>query len=64
MDLNIYTTSGFLDNIYTFSGTIDGHFSDRILYGNNDIVYVKLAREVSQATVSISIIRLGKLGTR
>jgi len=42
---NIYTTSGFLGNIYTFSGTIDGHFSGRVLYGNNDIVYVKLARE-------------------
>lgn len=45
VDWNIYTTSGFLANIYTFSGTIDGHFSGRILYGNNDIVYVKLARE-------------------
>jgi LysM repeat protein len=43
VDRSIYMTSGFLGNIYTFSGTIDGHFSERTLYGNNDIVYVKLA---------------------
>lgn len=47
VDRSIYMTSGFLGNIYTFSGTIDGHFSDRILYGNNDIVYVKLVREAN-----------------
>ncbi len=40
---NIYTTSGFLGSIDSFSGSIEGHFSERTLYGNNDDVYVKLA---------------------
>ena len=43
VDQSIYMTSGFLGNIASFAGTIDGHFSGRLLYGNNDVVYVKLA---------------------
>ena len=39
---NIYTTSGFLGTMDSFAGTIDGHFSERTLYGNNDVVYVKV----------------------
>jgi len=46
VDWNIYATSGFLGNIASFAGTIDGHFSGRILYGDNDVVYVKLAGDV------------------
>ena len=43
IERSIYTTSGFLGNVASFAGTIDGHVSGRLLYGNNDIVYVKLA---------------------
>lgn len=42
---NIYTTSGYLGTVETFAGTIDGHPSGRTLYGNNDVVYVKLSSE-------------------
>ena len=43
VDRVVYMTSGFLGNIVSFAGTIDGHFSGRTLYGDNDVVYVKLA---------------------
>ena len=43
VDWNIYAKSGFLGNIASFAGIIEGHVSDRLLYGSNDIVYVKLA---------------------
>ena len=45
VDKSIYTTSGFLGNVASFAGTIDGHFSERLLYGSNDIVYVRLASD-------------------
>lgn len=42
---NIYTTSGFIGDMASFAGTIDGHFSGRTLFGTNDIVYVRMAGE-------------------
>ena len=39
---NVYISSGFIGTGGTFTGKIDGHFSGRTLYGNNDDVYVKL----------------------
>lgn len=39
---NIYISSGFLGDISSFAGSIDGHASGRTLFGNNDKVYVTL----------------------
>jgi hypothetical protein len=47
VDWNIYAKCGFLGNIPSFAGIIDGHVSDRLLYGSNDIVYVKLAGDTN-----------------
>jgi len=40
---NIYVASGFIGSVGSFTGKIDGHFSGRTVYGNDDVVYVKLA---------------------
>jgi len=43
VDRNLYIASGFIGTGRSFTGKIDGHSSGRTVYGNNDIVYVKLA---------------------
>jgi hypothetical protein len=39
---NVFISSGFIGSAGNFTGKIDGHFSGRVLYGNNDDVYVKI----------------------
>jgi len=46
VDKNVYLASGFVGDIPSFDGTIDGHASGRIIFGNNDMVYVKVKGEV------------------
>jgi LysM domain len=46
VDKNVYLASGFVGDIPSFDGTIDGHASGRIVFGNNDFVYVKFKGEV------------------
>jgi hypothetical protein len=43
VERNIYVASGFIGTGASFTGKIDGHFSGRTLYGNGDVVYIKVA---------------------
>jgi RNAse (barnase) inhibitor barstar len=43
---NVYLASGFVGDLPFFDGTIDGDPSGRIIFGNNDMVYVKFKGEV------------------
>lgn len=46
IEKNVYLASGFVGDLPSFDGTIDGHASGRIIFGNNDMVYVKFKEEV------------------
>jgi LysM repeat protein len=46
VDKNVYLASGFVGDVPSFDGTVDGHASGRIIFGNNDVVYVKFKGEV------------------
>jgi len=46
VDKNVYLASGFVGDLTSYDGTIDGHASGRIIFGNNDMVYVKFRGEV------------------
>jgi hypothetical protein len=39
---NIYTASGFVGDLPSYSGMIDGHAGGRVLFGNNDLVYITI----------------------
>lgn len=41
VEKNVYLASGFISDDLPYYGTIDGHASGRIIFGNNDRVYVK-----------------------
>ena len=47
VEKNVYLASGFVGEVPSFDGTIDGHASGRIIFGNKDIVYVKMKGTVA-----------------
>jgi hypothetical protein len=50
VEKNVYLASGFVGDFASVDGAIDGHASGRIIFGRNDMVYVKCRGEVKIGT--------------